>query len=545
MSRVTCARAQPRWVWARSSALPAIALLATGCAGPGSPRGVALEARCEADAPARDLRLVDAARRSATAEVARLLSAKVDVDAARSDGVTALHWAARLDSLEVVKLLLAAGAQQRPDLRGVTPLHLACARADVAMIEQLLDHGASANAGNPGGETALMTAARTGSVDAVRLLLDRGAAIDWQDAVRGHTALMYAVEENQIDVVKLLLERKAKLDIQSDMTAPQNVSCSPRGDSIDIGAHGDGFYRTMAVATPTGALTALHIAARDGRTELVQLLVAAGADVNLVAANGTPPLTTAISNNHMALALHLLAHGANPHVADNFYHRTPLFAAVEARNPDHWGGLPNLPSDGGDALALIRALLAAHVDVDPRTNTTPIRGFAQASGQWLSFDGQTPFILAALSGDVTVMKLLLAHGADPNLKTKHGSSALMAAAGMNWVVGQTHTRSKEEYLEAARLCIAKGNQVNDRNSAGLTALHAAANRGFDEMIELLAAHGAQLEAQDRVGRTPMKFAEGVFLAAYPATRKPSTIALLQRLIEHPPSAPAAPSRRGR
>jgi ankyrin repeat protein len=164
----------------------------------------------------------------------------------------------------------------------------------------------------------------------------------------------------------------------------------------------------------------------------------------------------------------------------------------------------------------------------------------QGSANWANFDGQTAFLRAALAGDVTLMKLLLEKGADPNLKTLDGATPLMAVAGINWVVAQTFSRTNEEYLEAAKLCLDLGNDVNAVNSQGFTAMHGAANRGFDDMIRLLAAAGAKLEEKDKQGRTPMTFAEGVFLAVQPPVRKPSTIALLQELIAKAPSGAARP-----
>ncbi|MBI4473314.1 MAG: ankyrin repeat domain-containing protein [Acidobacteria bacterium] len=158
----------------------------------------------------------------------------------------------------------------------------------------------------------------------------------------------------------------------------------------------------------------------------------------------------------------------------------------------------------------------------------------QLTGSWTKFDGQTPFIRAALAGDITVMRLLIEHRADPNLKTNQGSTALMAAAGVNWVIGETYSRSKEEYLAAAKLCIEKGADVNAVNEQGFRAIHGAANRGFDEMIQLLADHGAKLDVKDSQGRTPITFAEGVFLALQPASRKPATIVLLQKLMAQTP-----------
>jgi uncharacterized protein len=153
--------------------------------------------------------------------------------------------------------------------------------------------------------------------------------------------------------------------------------------------------------------------------------------------------------------------------------------------------------------------------------------------QWVSPAGQTPFVRAALAGDVEVMRLLLEHKADPNIPTLAGVTALMSAAGIGWVPRQTYTESKESILEAVRLCIENGSDVNAANSKGFTALHGAAYRGLDDVVALLVRKGARLDAKDSEGRTPSVLAEGAYLAGNPPERKSSTVALLQKLATSP------------
>jgi ankyrin repeat protein len=128
------------------------------------------------------------------------------------------------------------------------------------------------------------------------------------------------------------------------------------------------------------------------------------------------------------------------------------------------------------------------------------------------------------------MRLLLDHGADPNIPTLAGTTPLMAAAGVNWTVAQTYTVSKEALLEAIKICLEHGGDVNASNSMGITAVMGAANRGSDEIIQFLFEKGARLDAKDATGRTPTAWAEGVFLASVGAERKPSSVALLQKLM---------------
>jgi ankyrin repeat protein len=277
-------------------------------------------------------------------------------------------------------------------------------------------------------------------------------------------------------------------------------------------------------------MTPLLYAVREDNREIVKLLLASGAQINQPDANGTTALLLALIDGHIDLAQFLLERGADINSADG-YGRTPLFSAIDARDAGFYAN-PYAGTNETNPLDVIKVLLdrGAHPDVRTRA-VVPNRGWQQTDGSWVNFTGQTPFLRAAFAGDVTVMRLLIAHGANPNLATNDGTTPLMAAAGVNYVVGRTFTHPRVDTLEAVKLCLETGADVNAQNSLGFTAAHGAANRGLDDVLRLLAEHGANLAAKDKEGRTPLTFAEGVFLAVTPPAAKPETAKLIGELIQ--------------
>ena len=484
--------------------------------------------------------LADAAERGDLAAVRSLIGQGSDVNAARVDGTAALHAAVHADQLEIADLLLRAGANAGArDRYGVTPLYLACVNGNAEMIRRLLDAGVDPDTTDPGGETALMTAARTGAVAALRLLIERGAAVDAREPEFQQTALMIAVREDHRAAVELLVKAGAAVNAPDAQGADAGVRAAVQGHRLRIGRgrhQPGGLPDRGRRAEVKGGMTPLLYAARDGRLEAARMLVAAGADLELGDGNGIRPLLMAALNGQIDVARFLAERGANVN-ADDFWGRSPLWAAVEYRNLDMNNNDQDSPKDNGvdraPVLDLIRLLLDKGADVNARTREVPPPRrwlYSLNDVSWVDFTGQTPFLRAALSGDTTTMRLLVQRGADPNLATLAGTTPLMAAAGVSWAVAQTYTESPQASLDAVSLCLELGADVNAANSMGLTALLGAVNRGSNDIIELLVKRGARLDIKDKEGRTPLRWAEGVFLAAVGAERKPATIALLEKLM---------------
>ena len=153
-------------------------------------------------------------------------------------------------------------------------------------------------------------------------------------------------------------------------------------------------------------------------------------------------------------------------------------------------------------------------------------------------EGTTAFMRAAKAGDVVVMRILLEGGADPALRRKDFSTALtLAATGRSSIdapaVTGPSTVPGASTIEAIKLCVQQGLDINAFNAAGQTALHIAAARGDNDVVKVLAANGAMLDLEDKQHRTPLDLALGVGgrgRRSEPVPVHQSTAALLRQLM---------------
>jgi ankyrin repeat protein len=482
---------------------------------------------------AGDLRLIDAVKDNDAAAVRSLIAQRVDIDATEADGSTALHWAAQRDNLEIASLLLAAGANANAANRyNVTPLFLAATNGNAAIIERLLKAGADAKSPSQDGETALMTASLTGKTDAIRALVTAGADVNVAEPVKGQTALMWAASEGNSSAVDLLIELGADLKAKSQ-----------------------------------AGFTPLLFAVRNGHVDTVKALLARGANVNDVAPDTTSALNMAVVNAYFELAAVLLDHGADPNVPDPRGSALHTLAFLRKPGADGAAGVGNTPkgppppTGNLSAIQLAKKLLDSGADPNVRINWEE-RPFNKEGGtmrnppliqlgrHYLTYNGATPFYIAAHNGDVEYMRLLAEHGANANIRNALNITPLIVAAGLdNWegeTPGPFTGVSEAERIEAVKLAIELGNDVNyhadfgdyemegdpqymllyyplnqdelsksvqgDPRWSGSTALHASVVSGQPGITKFLLEHGARVDARTKLGWTALMMAEGIFYA---------------------------------
>ena len=444
--------------------------------------------------PGQSRTLLDVVKAGDAAAARTLLARGGDPNSGDADGSTVLHFAVENDETELIQALLAAGARARVANRhGITPLHLAATNGNLTIVQRLIAAGADVNGVTPGGETALMMASRTGDPETIKALLTHGAMVDAKEGWRGQTALMWAATENNAAAIRLLVEAGA--DVKTKSTG--------------------------------GSFTAFLFAVRGGHIDAARALLDSGANVNERLSDGMSALVLALYNAHFELAAFLLDRGADPNAAEQGW--TALHQVAWSRRPNRGFNMPGaVPTGRIDSLELVWKLVAKGANVNARMTKEPRDG----NRNMLNRIGATPFVMAAKSADVPLMRVLLESGADPKIKTNDGTSALMAAAGVGVYGPGESPGTHEEALEAVKLAYeAGGGDVNDVNRDGETALLGAVYRGGAvPVIQFLSDKGAKLDVANKKQWTPLLAAEGVVYASSGIRRYPEAAALIRKLM---------------
>ena len=420
--------------------------------------------------------LIDAAKNADLSVLQALITQHVDVNAASADGTTALHWASYRDNLDAADLLIRAGARldAANDL-GATPLWIASRNGSAVMVRRLLQAGAHPNVALLLGETPLMAASHSGNPDVVAQLIEKGASVNARGA-RGQTALMWAVSEQHPGVVQVLLSHGADIQARSDVLS-QMMAAPP---------HGKPEYNRMI---PFGGETALLFAARVGDLASAKLLLAAGANVNDKDAWGVSAMVLAAHSGFTEMVEYLLDQGADANAIGPGF--TALHEAIMRRD-----------------VTMVKALLDHGANPNtPLQTWTPERRSSADFNFAPAIVGATPFWLAARFAEPDVMRLLASRGADPrfvlrneyyvndfNDRRTQATTAVMAALGIGggraWVLPD-RARLETLILDAVKLAIELGVEVNAANTDGRTALDIARPQRLASVTKFLIDQGAK------------------------------------------------------
>jgi uncharacterized protein len=517
----------------RTVGLSIALLAAAGAAGVAAAADTAAATDAAAAVRVSSVSLANAAEAGETSLAMDMLNRGADVNAAQSDGTTALMWAVHRDDRPLVERLLKAHANVKViNEYGASALSEAARFGDAAVVKELLEAGADPDSPNADGETALMLVARAGNVPAAESLIRHGANVNAKENVRGQTALHWAAAESQAEMVKLLLRHHADPNARSLLNLDRRqVSSEPRIQ-----------WR------PPGGLTPLLYAARQGCLQCVEYLLKGGADPNLPDPDGISPLLIATENFHFDVAAYLLEKGGNPNQWD-WWGRTPLYAAVDLDTLPTGGRADHISLDKTTSLEMIRLLLDAGANPNAQLKLfPPFRQIGADRGADLMLTiGTTPLIRAAKAGDSAAIRLLLAHGANPSLPNSLGITPLMAAAGLG--SDDIDTRgayvTQQQAIASIDLFLAAGADINLVDNRGQSALHGAAYRGWDDVIKYLVAHRAELYVKDKRGFSPVDTAlgrsDGHGRNHAQFVDHAQTAALLQQLMaSHPRTARSAP-----
>jgi ankyrin repeat protein len=523
-----------------------------------------------AAALAGEVTLLEATEAGDRAAALKLLDAGSDARAQGPDGSTPLMWAAYHGDLELVQRLIKAGAEV--DARnefGASALSEAATQGSTGIIKALLDAGADANGANPEGETPLMVVARTDNVDAAKLLLDAGADINAKEEWGGQSALMWAAAQSQPQMVKLLVDNGADVAAAgADRNWQRKVITEPRPKDMN-----------------RGGFTPLLYAAREGCIECAKHLIEGGADPNQTDPERVTPLVLALLNLHFDFAAYMIGVEGIDLDKWDLFGRTPLYMAVDVNTLPTMGNgamiyIPSL--DETSALDVVAMLLekGANPNIQLKRRPPYLNVPQDRGGDTILSQGATPLLRAARAGDAESVKLLLEHGAIVDLPSAYGVTPLMAAAGVEYGLRVTRGRHRTEEGQLATLQLlvdagadierrmltepngglnyqgnagrrrdfsydSRGRQIPGPNARPhRTALHGAALKGYNSVVEFLVKNGADLHATDANGRTPLDLANGRYEEDFlrqAAEPHVETVALIEALIAEQATADAKSS----
>jgi ankyrin repeat protein len=447
-------------------------------------------------AAADDLRLIQAVKQQDARTAETLIRQKVDINARQPDGATALHWAAYRDDVRLLGELIGAGANvNAANELGVTPLFLASQNGNAAAVTRLLDAKADPNLALPTGESPLMAASRTGSADAVVALIAHGAHANASENTQNQTALMWAVAAQHPEVASLLIragadyKARTKVTMRWAYTGMRFVAAPPADTSDTIRQVPEGGFTALLLAAQQGDVksinllleagadvddaapigtSALVVAAHSGHGAAAKALLDRGADPNRDGA-GYTALHAAVLRGDLDLVNALLAKGANPNAVLTKGNPVRKYGQEYALTVNWKGATPIWLAARFGEPAIARALGAAGAKADIRAEdgTAPILvAIPSSSGQGDRRERyMTESEAAAIPADedenrtLETIKALLAVGVDINTADKSGNTPLHLASG-------------RLYNSVVKCLAENGADMNIQNKKGLTPLMA-------------------------------------------------------------------------
>ena len=508
-----------------------------------------------------------------------------NVNATDADGSTAIMYAAANGDLELVRVLIKAGANVKLKSQlGTSAITEAAIIGSAPIIEALLKAGADPNFKTPNAETPLMAAARSGKVEAAKALLDAGADINAKETWGEQSALMWAAAQCQPDMVKFLASKGANLNDHGKINQwERKVIQEPRPKDMNKGGFTALHYAAREGCAPAvqnllaaGAdpdsedpdrETPLLLALENMHFDTAAVLVKGGADLDKWDLFGRSPVymaadvsTLPMKGNGAVAVLPspdklaavdvgrmMLEAGANPNI--QLKRRPPYRDVPQDRGGDGMlaqGATPLLRAARGGDDKFIALLLQykALVDLPSKEGITPLMAAAGVDFGTRATRGRN----RTDEGVLASMDLLLKAGANVNARSlvdrgpagggRGGAGGGRGGGGGGGRGGAPVAAPRgsggPDDSASARIAqtFRRGSQMPSANAVpNQTALHGAAEHGFDKFIEFLVAHGADLTAKDASGRTPLDVARGAGGNRGGADAYPKTVALLESLMK--------------
>lgn len=370
-----------------------------------------------------------------------LISYDTDIDAKNFNGETYLHLAVKNNLQDIVEDLIKKGADvNSKTLSKQTVLHLAFQGKNEQMIKHILKYEILIDSQDDKGDTALHSAINMQSVEFTKIVLEKGASVNTTNNF-GLTPLHSAVLNNNSELVELLLKYGVHVNVvTSEKKNPLHLAVA--NNSLKIAKLLLKNQVNINDTTDMG-ITALHTAVITGSIEMVKLLIDNNANVNATGIRDETPLNIAVAYEHEKIAEFLILSGAT--INHGLNQDMLLHMAVFNKNE-----------------CLVELLLSNNADITVRYK-----------------NGRTALHLAVSYECSKIVYMLLRKGAKVNDRTESGDTSL-------------HMAVENQNYEVCNILLQAYADVNIENNNGRTPLYIAAGKGYLNIVSLLLDHKPDL-----------------------------------------------------